>query len=249
MRDSVVFYRSFYEAVKDLPPEDFKKSVSAILDYGLDGVVPDTVGIEKTLYIMAKPQIDANNRRYTNGLKGWRTKAEPKQNQNKTKTEPKRNQSETKVKPKQNQTETKAEPNVNVKVNVNDNVNDNDKEISAPVDSCESPCAGKFLLNDGSEYVITENDVEVFQQLYPGIDVRQEIRGIEGWCLSNPKNRKTRSGAKRFMNAWFSRAQNSARPVDKKQAEKKKNNSFTNYSQRTYDQAALERMLIGGDNP
>ena len=81
---------------------------------------------------------------------------------------------------------------------------------SAPDD--KSPCAGSFLLNDGTSYEITENDVDKFQQLYPGIDVRQEIRNITGWCISNPKNRKTRAGAKRFLNGWLSRAQNSARP-------------------------------------
>ena len=76
----------------------------------------------------------------------------------------------------------------------------------------KSPCAGSFLLNDGTSYEITENDVDKFQQLYPGIDVRQEIRNITGWCISNPKNRKTRAGAKRFLNGWLSRAQNSSRP-------------------------------------
>lgn len=81
---------------------------------------------------------------------------------------------------------------------------------SAPDD--KSPCAGSFLLNDGTSYEITENDVDKFQQLYPGIDVRQEIRNITGWCISNPRNRKTRAGAKRFLNGWLSRAQNSSRP-------------------------------------
>ena len=86
----------------------------------------------------------------------------------------------------------------------------NNNTPSAPDD--KSPCAGSFLLNDGTSYEITENDVDKFQQLYPGIDVRQEIRNITGWCMSNPKNRKTRAGAKRFLNGWLSRAQNSARP-------------------------------------
>ncbi len=37
MRDSVVFYRSFYEAIKKLPADQFKASALAILEYGLDG--------------------------------------------------------------------------------------------------------------------------------------------------------------------------------------------------------------------
>lgn len=35
-RDSMVFYRSFFEAVEDLPPEDFKQAVTAIMRYALD---------------------------------------------------------------------------------------------------------------------------------------------------------------------------------------------------------------------
>lgn len=111
-RDSIVFYRSFYEAIKNLPPEEFKKCAMALMEYGLNGNEPETEGIERTVYIMAKPQIDKNNQRYTNGKNGGR----------------KTNQTETEQKSKRNQTETKTEkvkPNDNDNVNVNDNVNEN----------------------------------------------------------------------------------------------------------------------------
>ena len=104
----MVFYRSFYEAVKDLPPEDFKGAVCALMNYGLDGVVPASTGIEKTIYIMAKPQIDKNNKRYENGKCGGRKP------------------SDNRTKPTDNQVLTECEPNVNV--NVNANVNDIKKE-------------------------------------------------------------------------------------------------------------------------
>ena len=61
MRDSTVFYRSFFEAVKELPAEQFKACVSAIMEYALDGKEPESSGIEKTVYLMAKPQIDRGN--------------------------------------------------------------------------------------------------------------------------------------------------------------------------------------------
>lgn len=91
MRDSVVFYRSFYEAIKNLGPDDFKRSVEAIMEYGLNEIEPDTDGIEKTIFLLTKPQIDANNKRYQNGTKGGRskTKSEPNHNQTITKIEPK----------------------------------------------------------------------------------------------------------------------------------------------------------------
>ena len=115
-----------------------------------------------------------------------------------------------------------------------------EKDIpSAPAD--ESPCAGSFLLNDESTFVITEDDAVNSQRLYPGIDVRQELRNIEAWCLSNPKNRKTRTGAKRFLNGWLSRSQNSARPEKKTKA---KPTGFTNFQQRDYDFDELEKKLL-----
>ena len=119
-RESMVFYKSFFDAIKDLPPEDFKKCACAILEYGLDGRKPVKNGLEKTVYLMAKPQIDKNNQRYENGKRGGRPANQSEPNKNQTETET--NQSE----PNKNQTETETknlEPNVNV--NVNDNVNVN----------------------------------------------------------------------------------------------------------------------------
>lgn len=109
MRDSVVFYRSFYEAIRRLPAEQFKASALAILEYGLDGKEPETDGIERTVFCMAKPQIDANNRRYENGTKGGR----PKTKTNLTET--KDNRDETKVEPKEKE---KVKENVKEKENI-----------------------------------------------------------------------------------------------------------------------------------
>lgn len=140
IRDSFVFYRSFAEAVKELDAETYKSAMEAILDYALDGIEPQTTGIAKAMYLMAKPQIDANNKRFLNGARGGRkpnanrsvTETEPNRNQTETEVKPNRNQTVTKLEPnsnqtitetepKPNQTETKPEPNVNVNVNVNVN--------------------------------------------------------------------------------------------------------------------------------
>lgn len=106
-------------------------------------------------------------------------------------------------------------------------ISSNDNRVIAPADN--PPCAGKFLLNDATEYEVSENDVVTYQQLYPGIDVKQELRNIEAWCLSNPRNRKTRNGAKRFLNAWLSRAQNSARP-ERSRSQHTSQNKFNNFT-------------------
>ena len=119
----MVFYRSFFESVEDLEPEEFKRCVSSILQYGLDGIEPDVEGISKTVFKLVKPQIDKNNQRYLNGLKGG--------------------------KPKDNQNVTKLKPNVNV--NVNDNVNDLYKRKSAKKNTFISAMDMKHNYNHDNE--------------------------------------------------------------------------------------------------
>lgn len=68
-RESMVFYASFFEAIKDLPADQFKDCACTLLGYGLFGLVPESKGIEKTIFIMAKPQIDKNHQRWENAKK------------------------------------------------------------------------------------------------------------------------------------------------------------------------------------
>lgn len=66
MRDSVLMYRSLYEAIKHLPPEGYKEVLDAIFEYALNDVQPEPVGVAYAMFMMAKPQIDANSRKYNN---------------------------------------------------------------------------------------------------------------------------------------------------------------------------------------
>ena len=107
-KGSFIFYKSFYESLKELPDTNKLELYNAICELALNNNEIELTGISKSIFILIKPQILANNIRYENGKKGGR---------------------KTKIKPKENQNETKTIPNENV--NVNDNVNDNDikKEI------------------------------------------------------------------------------------------------------------------------
>lgn len=123
MRESFIFYRSYAEALRELPDEQRLILYDAIMLYALDGKEPKLKGIEKAIFALIRPQLQANNKRYENGKKGGRTKSNI--NRNETETEPNANQNLTKDKPNPNQTLTKAEPNVNENVNENENVNVN----------------------------------------------------------------------------------------------------------------------------
>lgn len=114
-RESFVFYRSFRDAFRALDKDVRLRMYEAIIDYGLDLIEPHFEGIEKVLWTLIRPQLEANNKRFENGCKG----GAPIGNQNARK-QPKNNQKITEKQPKNNQ----KQPNVNENVNENENVND-----------------------------------------------------------------------------------------------------------------------------
>ena len=118
MRDSFIFYRSFYEAIKDLQRDIQGEIYTAIMEYSLYGKETDNLKpVARSIFTLIKPQIDVNNKRFDNGCKGGRPLKK-----------------ETKGKPNNNQKETKEKP------NDNDNVNDNNiNKESTNVDKKESP--------------------------------------------------------------------------------------------------------------
>ena len=155
--DSMIFYRSFYEAIKDLPSEEFKKCMTVLMEYAFYGNEPETDGIEKTVFILAKPQIDKNNQRYMS-VKKRRTEA----NQTETETEPNINQKETDMASYCKNTEPNVNDNVNVKdkdnekenVNAKDNVKANLKKSGACAPVCSSSRKNRYRYPSGFVDVI-----------------------------------------------------------------------------------------------
>ena len=121
MRDSCVFYRSFFEAIKVLPKENQAEIYNAIFEHAFNFNEIELEGINLTVMTLIKPQINANIRKYENGKK-------PKNSTSKPKDE----QTESKVEAKYKQNESKVVTNVNDNVNVNENDNDNDN-VQTPI--------------------------------------------------------------------------------------------------------------------
>ena len=64
MRDSFVFYRSFYDAIKDLPRDVQGEIYTAIMEYSLYGKETENLKpIAHSVFTLMKPQIDVNNKR------------------------------------------------------------------------------------------------------------------------------------------------------------------------------------------
>lgn len=130
----MVFYRSFFEAIKDLNFEQQGIIFNAIFDYGLNFNEPNLEGICKTIWTLIKPQLDANIKKFHNGK-------QPKEKQNISKSEA-----------KQKQIISKTQANVNV--NVNDNVI---KDISkTTLQDCEKLFLEKTAYNWTEHYAKSE---------------------------------------------------------------------------------------------
>lgn len=72
-RESFIFYKSFYEATRDLPKDIQLEVYTAIIEYALYGRLPeDLKPIAKGMFTLMKPNIDVNNARYENGKRGGR---------------------------------------------------------------------------------------------------------------------------------------------------------------------------------
>lgn len=104
------------------------------------------------------------------------------------------------------------------------------------------PPVFRLLLLNGERYPVYQEEIEKYQDLYPAIDVQQEYRKMIGWLESHPKNRKTPRGIQRFINGWLNRAQDSARPAERKQTA----NKFHNFEERQTDYDALVAKEWGG---
>ena len=69
-RDSFVFYRSFFEAIKRMPIEVQTEVYPALIEYALDGKEPKGLSdIAQGVFILVKPNIDASIARKENGKK------------------------------------------------------------------------------------------------------------------------------------------------------------------------------------
>ena len=152
MRDSFVFYESFYLAISELSAAQQSKIFQAICRYALYEEVPELKGASAAVFKLVKPQIDANNRRYENGKKGAEhgIKGGRPKNPKETPKEPLKNPKET--------------PNVTVPVTVPVPANGN---ATAPATATDNAVGGggsyedefniwKMLGGDGIDKVYAE---------------------------------------------------------------------------------------------
>lgn len=151
-RNSFIFYKSFYEAIKELDKETQTEIYNAILSYQFENIAVELSGVAKAIFTLIKPQLDANNTKFENGCKGaeyGKMGGRPK------KEKPQNNPKETPKKPQENPEET---PNVNENVNVNDNVN-----VTATAVIESDSCADGSLQSDSCVDEVANSNSEMLQ--------------------------------------------------------------------------------------
>lgn len=175
-RDSFIFYRSFYEAISELPKENQADSYNAIMRYALDQEEIELTGISKAIFSLVKPQLDANYKKYENGK------------QKKSKTEAKTKQTKSKK-------VTNVNENVNVNDNVNVNVNDNDKVSDSCVDGLQK------IIDFYNENIglITPYGVEVLEDYSKDMPTDLIIYAMQ---ISVEANKRTIKYIKAILNNW-----------------------------------------------
>jgi len=178
MRDSTIFYRSFYEAIKELSPELQAQVYSAIFEYALNFKETELTGLAKTVFTLVKPQLDANLKRYASGTV-------PKR---------KRKRSETEANNKRNRSETEANvndnDNVNLNLNVNENVNANKFVKPQPKEVYDYMTE----LNQAAGNRWNESKVRMEAQNF------HDFYESKGWVIGKNKMKDLKATIRRWMN-------------------------------------------------
>ena len=81
MAKKISFFESYFEAVEDLPAEEYKRALNALFEYCFHGIEPQGLtGMAKMFFCMAKPIVDKGEKTSANGKNGGRP-SEEKDNQ------------------------------------------------------------------------------------------------------------------------------------------------------------------------
>lgn len=201
MRDSFVFYESFYLAISELSATQQGKIFQAICRYALYEEEPELKGASAAVFKLVKPQIDANNRRYENGKKGA---------EHGIKGGRPKNPKETPNKPLTNPNET---PNVHVtvpatvNVPVTDTATTTDNAVSGGGSRLDDEFnIWKMLGGDGIDQiydVYPESGGLLLQEVYEDIKAKKKkIKNPVGYVLGYAKNVGWVDDADHFAAPW-----------------------------------------------
>jgi len=63
-----------------------------------------------------------------------------------------------------------------------------------------------FILKDNSYFYPTPVHIKALENNFPNLDIEEQFSKIQLWCAAHEDRRKTRRGAKNFINRWMTKA-------------------------------------------
>lgn len=188
-RDSYIFYSSFLDGIEELETkEEIADVFLAITKYALRHEETNLNGAGKIIYLMAKPQLDANFKKSMEGSKGGRpskSKSSEELEDKDLKTEkPLVIEEKTIGFENKNHRLLNKKPNVNVNdnVNVNENVN------------------VKYKYGDHSHVLLTDNERSKLDEKYP--NAKELIQFLDDYIEDKPKYGKEHKSHYRCIETW-----------------------------------------------
>ena len=112
-RKQFTWYRSYYDALKELPAEEFRAIVLAVCAYALDGEEPELSGVARAIFTLIRPTLEVGRSKAENRSRTEQTPLSAEQDSDKREqAENKRKQTDNKRKQTDNirkQTDNKPE--------------------------------------------------------------------------------------------------------------------------------------------
>ena len=181
-KDSFVFYRSFYEALCQVPKKHRTEIYDAIFAYVFESRDASLSGAPGALWTLIKPQLDASQKRYENAKKGaeyGKMGGRPK----------KKGQNKKPLKGYENET-------LNVNVNDNDNYNVNDNVYMENDTKTFSPPSKEEVRSYCTEMKLGINADKFF-----------EYYATRGWTLSRGQPIEDWKAAARYWESNYKEEQ------------------------------------------
>lgn len=208
------FYKSFGEALSELAPEDYKDCMTALIAYAIEGEEIASTPVSRMFMSMAKPIVDASNRKREAGRAGGKASG--------SKTEAPRKQTEANV----SKVEAEASNSENLASN-NKKKTINNKEKT--INNKERHKYGRY-----GHVLLTDQDLTSLEQEYGKEETTTAIDYLDNYCEANGKSYKNYAQA---MRNWVYRAVSERKP-------KSKPNPFTAFSgQNHYSTTELEELV------
>lgn len=96
-RKQFTWYRSYYDALKEIPAEEFRAIVLAVCAYALDGEEPELSGVARAIFTLIRPTLEVGRSKAENRSRAEQTSLSAEQDSNKREqTENKRKQTDNK---------------------------------------------------------------------------------------------------------------------------------------------------------